>query len=169
MSLRWRTVRSSECSRVNGDSEEGDFPRAFARAFSSRLLSRSKAYKQAPVHPEDRHELVIGVRGPAGKVCFFTHNALPFGASAAPFQFSRLAHALVSVAQGIFRLPVQNYLDDFWGIENPETAASSFRAFWAFHKITGLRLQRKKMQFPSRKFELLRKSEGKLFKKQSIQ
>ena len=118
-------------------------------------VDMAKAYKQAPVHPDDRHELVIGVRDPAGKVCYFTHNVLPFGASAAPFQFARLAHAVVSVARGLFRLPIQNYLGDFWGIVPGEVAEEAFQTFCFLFSLLGFRLKEKKKLGPTTQGALL--------------
>ena len=110
-------------------------------------VDMAKAYKQAPVHPDDRHELVIGVRDPDGKVCYFIHNSLPFGASAAPFQFARLAHAVVSVASGIFRLPIQKYLDDFGAVVPGEIADEASKTFCFLFELLGFRLkERKKLQ-----------------------
>ena len=60
-------------------------------------VDMQKAYKQVPAHPDEGPQLVVGVRGPKGDIEYFVHSVLPFGASAAPYQFARVANAIVSV------------------------------------------------------------------------
>ena len=118
-------------------------------------VDMAKAYKQVPVHPEDRPNLVVGVSGPGGQISYFVHNVLPFGARAAPYHFARVAHAIISVAQGIFQLPVQNYLDDFWMVAPEEVAEEAFSIFCFIFELLGFMLKTKKAVRPTERGPLL--------------
>ena len=104
-------------------------------------IDMRKAYKQCPLFPGDRNQAVVGVTSPSGEVVYFTHNGLPFGASAAPFQFARAANAVVAIAQAIFHLPVQNYLDDFWCVVPANIAWDCFETMKFLFSFLGFKMK----------------------------
>ena len=86
---------------------------------------------------------------------YFVHNVLPFGAIAAPYQFARVANAIVSILQGVFHMPVQNYLDDFWIVVPEEVAKEAFEIFCFVFEVLGFRLKTGKRLPPTERGPLL--------------
>lgn len=84
-----------------------------------------------------------------GEVEYFIHNTLPFGASSAPYQFARVANALTSLAQSLFPLPVQNYLDDFWGLMPASVVQAGFKTFKAPLTMLGFKMKAAKQVSPT--------------------
>jgi hypothetical protein len=82
--------------------------------------------------------VVVFCHPDTGRQVFYVHRALPFGATASVYGYNRLSRAVVHIARVLLHLPVDSYFDDFWGIDSPELAASSFAAFGALNEALGL-------------------------------
>ena len=114
------------------------------------------AYRQIPLREEDRKKAVVVFRDPvSSRLCFWIHNALPFGALGAVYGYNRAARALVHIARTLLHIPVDSYYDDFWGVEDGLTAQSSFEAFKELNVLLGFDLKEEKEQAPSTTGEIL--------------
>ena len=101
-----------------------------------------KAFKQCPLHPTDYNRAVFAttVQSPPspaeiaqglkpGDIVYWYPKALPFGAASSPYLFTRVAHALVEIARLLLAIPMQHYLDDFWGIAPKPIAKVHYEGF----------------------------------------
>lgn len=123
-----------------------------------------KAFKQCPTLPEFHPWAVFATKVPEddpkrglkkGEVVYWYPRALPFGAAASPYHFSRLAFALVQIAREIFLVPMQNYLDDFWGMGPAVLAWHHYRTFCEILNLLGFRRKTAKEHPPDRVTPLL--------------
>jgi len=127
-----------------------------------------KAFRQVPLLPEDRPYGVFASRvssppSPAdaalglsaGEVVFWEPKALPFGAASAPYLFTRVAHALVEIARKILKIPMQHYLDDFWGLAPKSIAHIHFEAFGRLMTLLGFPTKPEKNLEPTQAGPLL--------------
>ena len=105
-----------------------------------------QAYRNIPVHPEDRPLL-----GMAWKGKVYLDKVLPFGLRSAPLIFSAIADALqwIIQAQGVEFL--FHYLDDFITIGRPATLECENNLSIIKHccDITGTPLEQEKVEGPS--------------------
>ena len=67
------------------------------------------AYRNVPVHPDDRHLLGMEWKGDV-----FEDTVLPFGLRSAPIIFSAVAEALAHIIRKRLPVWVDHYLDDFF-------------------------------------------------------
>ena len=98
----------------------------------------AQAYRQHPIRESHKPYVVTVLQdpsGPPGSALAFGHRALPFGASAAVWAYTRVAQAVCGICQRSLCLPQMAYVDDFlrcmprcWG------PVSS----WAFNKLHAL-------------------------------
>ena len=77
-----------------------------------------QAYRNIPVHPDDRHLLGMQWRDE-----ILVDKVLPFGLRSAPIIFSAVADALQWIIESKGAEPVGHYLDDFITIGRPESDA----------------------------------------------
>jgi hypothetical protein len=121
---------------------------------NSRLLwwkqDHDGAYRQIPLPEEDRPLTVVAFCHPdTGKLVYYFHRALPFGAVASVYKYNRVSRAVVFLARRVLGLPVDSYFDDFWGVDGEEVVQSGFDAFIALHDCLGLSLKKKKEMPPA--------------------
>ena len=74
------------------------------------------AYRRAPVLPEHRPLLWVAFVA-EGQVWAAGHNSMPFGYTSACFGWDRIGAMIASIARSALRLPVQRFVDDFYGVE----------------------------------------------------
>ena len=114
------------------------------------------AYRQILMRPEDFPlAAVVFCHPDTGQKVFYSHRALPFGATASVYGYNRVARAVVHIARAFLGLPVDSYFDDFWAVDRRELAQSSFALFGALNVALGLSLKRRKDLHPTVKGPLL--------------
>lgn len=107
------------------------------------------AYRQIPLPRGDRPLTVVAFCHPeTGKLVYYFHRALPFGAVASVYKYNRVSRAAVFLARRILGVPVDSYFDDFWGVDSAAVVESGFDAFVALHDCLGLFLKKKKEMRP---------------------
>ena len=108
------------------EGELHDYFRANKRALMGRALDLSAAYRQLPVHPESLKHAVIACFDPgAAPARLFLANALPFGATASAYSFSRCSRSLWWIGARLLKLFWTNYIDDYPQVEPAETVGSA--------------------------------------------
>ena len=123
----------------------------------------AKAFKQAPLHPIDRPFAVVTAKDPQTEEHnYYIHRVLPFGAAAAPYQFSRIAHALASIARECLGIPLFYYLDDFFCAApgshdptQPSLAKILYKAFRDLLDLLGFKTKEAKCSPPKPKEQVL--------------
>jgi len=120
---------------------------------ASRLRPMSKtydlraAYKQLPLHPEERPKAVILLRPPGGKaIKAFICNTLPFGASASVLQFNRVALFLQRLLWEL-RVAVTCYYDDYPAMAPSFLSGGTDNAVHALMDLLGFSLSEKEKPF----------------------
>ena len=107
------------------------------------------AFKLIPVRPDQHHAL-----GFCWEQQFWYQTALPFGCRSSPSIFNEFAGLLRDLLRRMAgNEAVLNYLDDFFGIEQP--GVSTYGAFLDLCAITGVPLQPHKCVPPSTRVEIL--------------
>lgn len=73
-----------------------------------------QAHRNWPVHPEDQPLLATLVWDKQNQ-CFrvFVHLALPFGAVAAVWHYTRIRQGVCGILRRLFAVPQMAYVDDF--------------------------------------------------------
>ena len=105
------------------------------------------AYKQLPLHPEERSKSVILLRAPCDQgVKAFVCNTLPFGASASVLQFNRVALFLQRVLWEL-RVAVTCYYDDFPTMTPAFLAGGTDNAVHALMDLFDFQLSEKEKPF----------------------
>jgi len=81
-------------------------------------VDHKAAYRQIPLLRSERRLAVVVFCDPeSGELCYWVHQALPFGALGAVYGYNRPARALVHLARVLLHIPVDSYYDDYWGIQ----------------------------------------------------
>ena len=75
-----------------------------------------QAYRNVPVHPDDRHLLGMEWQGQV-----FVNGALPFGLRSAPLLFTALGDAIQWVAEAKGVSWLGHYIDDFVTVGEPNS------------------------------------------------
>ena len=105
------------------------------------------AYKQLPLHPEERPKAVIVLKPPGDhQVKAFVCNTLPFGASASVLQFNRVALFLQRVLWEL-RVAVACYYDDYPAMAPAFLAGGTDNAVHALMDLLGFPLSEKEKPF----------------------
>ncbi len=106
----------------------------------------SKAYRNVPVHPEDRWLLGMEWDGQV-----FVDGTLPFGLRSAPLLFTALGDAVEWVAKRKGASWLQHYIDDFVtvGRAGSGECAQSMEAFKEACAVLGMPLDAKKEEGPA--------------------
>ena len=104
------------------------------------------AYRNVPVHPEDR--LLLGMMW-EGKV--FVDKTLPFGLRSAPLIFTAVADALMWMMQQRGVSIVDHYLDDFITLGKPDSAEChcNFETMLETCRVTGFPVESGKSEGPT--------------------
>ena len=112
------------------------------------------AYRQVPVHPEDRSLLAMCLRGQV-----FVDSRLPFGLRSAPMIFSAVADALEWVAsqRTVNGTRIFHYIDDFVVVGPPrsDTCASSLLAVTQTCDNLGVLIAPEKTEGPTTRITVL--------------
>ncbi|QRV75751.1 Reverse transcriptase domain protein [Ceratobasidium sp. AG-Ba] len=74
------------------------------------------AYRQMPVHPEDRHQTVVHWKG-----CFFIDKCVPFGAASSNGIFGRCGDAAKHIYSKLGFGQIFKWVDDYIFLQSPET------------------------------------------------
>ncbi|QRV80638.1 site specific recombinase, phage integrase family protein [Ceratobasidium sp. AG-Ba] len=74
------------------------------------------AYRQMPVHPEDRHQTVVHWKG-----CFFIDKCVPFGAASSNGIFGRCGDAAKHIYSKLGFGQIFKWVDDYIFLQCPET------------------------------------------------
>ena len=134
----------------------------FSRLRSSgcrvRLWKRDlhEAYRQVPLSPEHIRFASFCFFDPeAGRVRYYCHTALPFGATAAVYGFNRVAAALTFLANEVLRVPVTNFFDDFFSLDLEGLSQGGFDAFGSLCDLLGIVIKPSKDVPPCAVGELL--------------
>ena len=115
-----------------------------------------EAYRQVPLSPEHVCYASFCFFDPeVGRVRYYCHTALPFGATAAVYGFNRVAAALTFIANEVLRIPVTNFFDDFFSLDLEGLAQSGFDAFGSLCELLGVVIKPVKDVPPCRIGELL--------------
>ena len=108
------------------------------------------AYRQIPIVEEDQPPTVVVFCDPvSGKLVFFYHKALPFGATASVYGYNRVSRAVVFLARKLLDIPVDSYFDDFWCVDRADRAKASFDAFADLNVLLGFAIKEKKDVLPT--------------------
>eukprot|EP00438_Fugacium_kawagutii_P022609 Skav212147 [mRNA] locus=scaffold1323:326999:328327:- [translate_table: standard] len=83
------------------------------------------------------------------------HRALSFGATGSVWGFNRVADCLVALSRKLLVTFTLHYVDDFGGIEDSSTCASSFTSFNDLFSHLGFRMKPKKAQPPRPRQKIL--------------
>lgn len=119
-------------------------------------VDHEAAYRQIPLQASERRLAVVTFCDPSsGQKCLWIHNALPFGALGAVYGYNRPARGLVHIARVLLRIPVDNYFDDYWGVEGGASVASGFEAFKVLNELLGFLLKPSKERSPGKEGEVL--------------
>ena len=110
------------------------------------------AYRNVPVHPEDR--LLLGMMWD-GKV--YVDKTLPFGLRSAPLIFTAVADALMWMMQQKGVTTVDHYLDDFITLGKPNSAEclANFRIMLETCRVAGFPVEPDKSEGPSSRMTFL--------------
>lgn len=113
----------------------------------------ARAYRQVPVHPDDRQLLGMKFQGE-----FFVDLVLPFGGRSCAKIFSRVAElARFAFEERALASRVRNYLDDFISLAagDPEKAKRDFKSILDTAKAMGIPLSEKKIRWPGPEVDFL--------------
>ena len=110
-----------------------------------------KAYRNWPVHVDDQPLLATLVWEKAHQ-CFrvFVHLALPVGAIAAVWHYTRLSQGVCGILRRLFAIPQMAYVDDFLRCVPKCYAAICEDAFQRVHRILGIPLKQGKDKVAAR-------------------
>ena len=86
------------------------------------------AFRRVPLRPDHRWAAAV-VYSHKGKAMVAVHNACPFGASSAVFNWERVGVMLAFFARRVLKLALLRYVDDFFGPERGETVAHAMGCF----------------------------------------
>ncbi len=124
--------------QVFADWPEQDRQPVFAKG------DHEKAYRNWPVHPDEQIYLVSLVWdeavGPHGGFRAYVHKALPFGALAAVWQYTRISQGVCHILARLFGVPQLAYVDDFLRAAPRKYAAAQENAFQRVHAMLGIPL-----------------------------
>lgn len=103
-----------------------------------RTLDLSSAYKNLGHSKDSLWGSILAIFNPdVGGYQFFQSNALMFGATASVYYFNRVARALQWIAIFHFNMLVNQYFDDYPGIEFKDSAVHSRSVFESFLGLLG--------------------------------
>ena len=122
---------------------------AVVRAGRGALLAKSDvqhAYRQIPVHPDDRHLLGMKWQGQV-----YIDATLPFGLRSAPLVFSAVADALEWAVRARGVRNIFHYIDDFIivGPPNSDECHNSLHTFLAASDKLGMLISHEKTEGPA--------------------
>ena len=105
-----------------------------------------QAYRNVPVHPDDRHLLGMEWQGQV-----FVDGALPFGLRSAPLLFTALGDAIQWVAEAKGVSWLGHYIDDFVTVGEPNsgTCSENLDILKGVCKAAGMPLEEEKEEGPS--------------------
>ncbi len=84
------------------------------------------AFRNIPIHPDNWHLLVMKATNPrTGKEMNFVDKCLPFGAAISCAHFQRVSNALAWIVKNRTQEELDNYLDDFFFVDNTEHQTNS--------------------------------------------
>ncbi len=113
-----------------------------------------KAYRNWPVAEDEQRYLVTLVWddsvGPNGGFQAFVHRALPFGALAAVWQYTRISQGVCQILARLFSVPKLAYVDDFLRAVPRAFAAACENAFQRVHAMLGIPLKPGKAEVSER-------------------
>ena len=126
-----------------------DIAEAIARLGRGTLIAKSdiqQAYRQIPVHPQDRHLLGMHWQG-----AYFVDTVLPFGLRSAPLIFSAVADALEWVVRQHGVEQIFHYIDDFVMLGPPQSdqCRHSIQTFSKICSMLGCPLAPEKTEGPA--------------------
>ena len=115
----------------------------------STTLDLKSAYKQLPLHMNDRNKAIVTLKNPAsGKVEFFLMNTLPFGAVASVLHFNRVSNLIWALGCHL-GLVWGSYFDDFPLICPATMESSTMAAARAMLQLLGFQFADDKLEDPS--------------------
>ncbi len=139
---------TEEMRAIFGDWDPEDAAPVYAKG------DHEKAYRKWPVCPEEQRYLVSLVWdetvGPNGGFRAFVHRALPFGALAAVWQYTRISQGVCLILARVFGIPQLAYVDDFLRVVPRAYAAACEDAFQRVHRILGIPLKLGKAEVSER-------------------
>ena len=106
-----------------------------------RTYDMEAAYRQLPIHPDDRNKAVVCVYDPAKKgVRGFEMATMPFGAIASVHAFLRTAAAVNNIGCSFLGIPMTSYFDDFTVVTKAELSKGTGLAVQTLFEVLGLHL-----------------------------
>ena len=118
-----------------------------------------QAFRQWPVRPEHVKYAICLIWddnvGPNGGYVAYGHQALPFGALAAVWGYTRVAASVCHILQRLFGVPQLAYVDDFFRASPRRFAALLQWVFQEVHTMLGIPLKQEKGSEPSAIMEIL--------------
>ena len=139
------TVGTSERIVLQGVDEIASLAKHLLGAGMTDLVGRTydmeAAYRQLPIHPEDRSKAIIGVFDPFQKrVRAFEMGTMPFGAIASVYSFLRTAAAVNNIGCSLLKIPLTSYFDDFTVITCSSLVKGTKLAVQSLFEVLGLGL-----------------------------
>ena len=108
-------------------------------SLQGKTFDLTSAYKQFPVHPDDRRHLRIAILEPGGGPRLFGMNSLPFGATGSVAGFLRISAALFYILTVGLRIWCSAFFDDFPTISPSSVAFSSDQTVRLLFDMLGVR------------------------------
>ena len=125
------------------------------RPIAAWVADESKAYRQVPVHPQDKQFAVITILDPStARPTFWIMHSHSFGWTSAVYNYNRRSRLINEILTNVFSLPASFYYDDKFGFEISESLESAIETVKFVHTALGAKLAADKHQ-SGQKVEIL--------------